>query len=105
MRHNGCSSHAAPVRDLWSHLLRAAPVGPLLLGALPAAGVLRPPSGGGRRPAEWGGVIGPVEFIRDVLRDPETGAPFVLYPAQERFLREALTPGSDGRLSYPELVF
>ncbi|MBE3602161.1 hypothetical protein IMX07_00820 [bacterium] len=47
----------------------------------------------------------PVAFIRDVLRDPETGKPFELYPAQERFIREALTPTPDGRLPYPELVF
>jgi len=49
-------------------------------------------------------VIGPIEFIREVLVDPETGQPFVLYPAQERFLREALTPGPDGRLPYAEMV-
>src|SRR5438067_12224919 len=47
----------------------------------------------------------PVAFVREVLRDPETGQPFVLYPAQERFLREALTLTPDGRLRYPELVF
>ncbi len=48
----------------------------------------------------------PVAFITDVLRNPEDkGKPFVLYPAQERFLREALTPGADGRLPYPELVY
>jgi phage terminase large subunit-like protein len=28
-----------------------------------------------------------------------------LYEAQERFLRLALTPGADGRLPFPELVF
>ena len=50
-------------------------------------------------------MIGPIEFIREVLVDPETGQPFVLYPAQERFLREALTPGPDGRLPYAELVY
>lgn len=47
----------------------------------------------------------PVAFIAEVLRDPETGEPFVLYPAQERFLHEALTLTPDGRLPYPELVF
>src|SRR5439155_5210155 len=47
----------------------------------------------------------PVAFIREVLVDPETGEPFVLYEAQERFLREALTLTPDGRLRYPELVF
>ena len=50
-------------------------------------------------------MIGPLEFIREVLVDPETGQPFVLYPAQERFLREALTPGPDGRLPYTEMVY
>jgi len=34
----------------------------------------------------------PVAFVRRVLCDPETGRAFELYPAQERFLREALTP-------------
>ncbi len=47
----------------------------------------------------------PVAFIRAYLRNPETGEPFVLFPAEERFLREALIPGPDGRLRYPELVF
>ena len=47
----------------------------------------------------------PVAFVTEVLRNPETGEPFVLYPAQERFLREALTPGPDGLLPYPELLF
>ncbi len=47
----------------------------------------------------------PVAFIREVLRDPETGKPFALYAAQERFLREALMLAADGRLPYPELLF
>jgi phage terminase large subunit-like protein len=47
----------------------------------------------------------PIVFIREVLIDPETGTPFELYPAQERFLREAFTPTPDGRLRYPEIVF
>jgi hypothetical protein len=38
----------------------------------------------------------PTAFIKEVLVDPEAGKPFELYPAQERFLREALTPGADG---------
>ena len=37
--------------------------------------------------------------------NPETGRPFELYPAQERFLREALTVTPDGRLPYSELLF
>jgi hypothetical protein len=40
----------------------------------------------------------PTAFIREVLVDPETSAPFILYPAQEVFLRELLTPDVDGRL-------
>jgi len=42
----------------------------------------------------------PVAFVREVLVDPETGQPFVLYPAQERFLRAALTVGANGRLPF-----
>ncbi|HUY25908.1 MAG TPA: terminase TerL endonuclease subunit [Candidatus Binataceae bacterium] len=37
--------------------------------------------------------------------DPESGRPFELYAAQERFLREAFTPTDDGRLPYPEAIF
>src|ERR1700730_15024283 len=47
----------------------------------------------------------PVAFITEVLRDPETGRPFELYPAQERFLRAGFTPGRDGRLPFTELVY
>jgi phage terminase large subunit-like protein len=47
----------------------------------------------------------PVAFIREVLVNPETGKPFELYAAQERFIREAITPTSDGRLPFSELVF
>ncbi len=47
----------------------------------------------------------PVAFVREVLRDPETGKGFELYPAQKRFLREAFTLSQDGRLPYPELVY
>ena len=48
----------------------------------------------------------PIAFVRDVLRNPETNQPFVLYEAQERFLREALRVGPDGRLVsfYDELI-
>jgi phage terminase large subunit-like protein len=46
-----------------------------------------------------------IRFIADVLRNPETGRPFELYPVQERFLREAFTLTPDGRLPYPELVY
>lgn len=47
----------------------------------------------------------PVEFIRNVLINPETGRAFQLYPQQERFLREAFTPREDGTLPYPEIVY
>src|SRR5262249_38725243 len=41
----------------------------------------------------------------DVLRNPETGEPFTLYPAQERFLREGLTLRPDGTLPFGDLLF
>ena len=47
----------------------------------------------------------PVAFITECLVDPETGQPFVLYPAQVAFLRAALTLTDDGRLPAPELVY
>jgi hypothetical protein len=47
----------------------------------------------------------PLRFIADVLRNPETGQPFELYPAEAEFLQRALTPLPDGRLPYVELVF
>jgi hypothetical protein len=47
----------------------------------------------------------PAAFVRQVLRDPETRKPFGLYPAQERFLREAFTLTSEGRLPFPELLY
>jgi phage terminase large subunit-like protein len=47
----------------------------------------------------------PVAFVTEVLRDPETSRPFELYPAEVRFLREALTVTKDGRLPYPEMLF
>lgn len=47
----------------------------------------------------------PVGFVRDVLFDPETDEPFDLYPAEVEFLTRGLTPGADGRMPYPELVF
>ncbi len=47
----------------------------------------------------------PVAFVREALVNPETGKPFELYPAQERFLREGLTPTPGGRLPYRELLF
>ena len=47
----------------------------------------------------------PTAFIRDVLRDPETGRPFELFDAQRQFLGPAFTRKDDGRLLYPEQVF
>jgi len=47
----------------------------------------------------------PVAFVGEVLRDPETGKAFELYPAEERFLREAFTLKPDGRLPYPEAIY
>lgn len=48
--------------------------------------------------------VDPVTFVRDVLRNPETGAPFELFPRQERFLLEAFRLTPEGRLLYPEQV-
>jgi phage terminase large subunit-like protein len=47
----------------------------------------------------------PIEFIETVLHDPESGAPFVLLPAERDFLAHAFQTDDDGRLLYPELVF
>jgi phage terminase large subunit-like protein len=47
----------------------------------------------------------PIAFIREILRDPETGRPFELFEAQCQFLRHAFTRTNDGRLVYPEQVF
>jgi hypothetical protein len=46
----------------------------------------------------------PIPFA-EVLVNPETGEPFVLYEAERQFLREALTPTAAGALPYPELLF
>ena len=47
----------------------------------------------------------PIAFIERVMRDPETGKPFVLSDAERAFLSLAFTLDDDGRLRYPELVF
>ena len=47
----------------------------------------------------------PEEFAQTLLRDPETGAPFVLSDAEREFLKHAFQLNDDGRLRYPELVF
>ena len=44
----------------------------------------------------------PIEFIERVLRDPETGKPFDLFPAQRAFFQHAWQLRDDGRLLYPE---
>jgi hypothetical protein len=43
----------------------------------------------------------PLAFVADVIRNPETGRPFEMYPAEAEFLRRALTPLPDGRLMRP----
>jgi hypothetical protein len=55
------------------------------------------------RQARW--LADPAAFVREALINPETGRPFELYPAEERFFREALTVDADGRLPFPEMVF
>ncbi len=40
----------------------------------------------------------PVRFITEVLRNPETGQPFELYPAEAEFLRRAFTLTPEGKL-------
>lgn len=47
----------------------------------------------------------PVSFISEVLVNPETGAPFELYPEEIRFLRKGFTPKRDGSLPCAELLF
>jgi phage terminase large subunit-like protein len=47
----------------------------------------------------------PVSFIQEVLRNPEDGTPFVLYPKQKKFLRLAFKLNADGQLKFPELLF
>ena len=47
----------------------------------------------------------PVAFITEVLRNPETGAAFDLYPAQVEFFHRAFTLTGERRLPYPEIIF
>jgi phage terminase large subunit-like protein len=47
----------------------------------------------------------PISFIEQVLIDPETGKPFVLYAEQKMFLRNAFELDVDGRMKYTELCF
>ena len=47
----------------------------------------------------------PARFIEAVLRDPETGAPFKLLPAERAFIKLAFKSDRKGRLLYPELIY
>jgi hypothetical protein len=47
----------------------------------------------------------PTEFITEILHDPETGRPFILFEAERRFLEHAFKTGANGRLQYPEQVY
>jgi phage terminase large subunit-like protein len=47
----------------------------------------------------------PISFIQEVLCDPETQRPFVLYREQIVFLREAFRLKPEGRMAHTELVF
>ena len=47
----------------------------------------------------------PLDFIEQVLRDPETGKPFELFPAQRQFFQYAWQRNDDGRLVFPEQCF
>jgi hypothetical protein len=47
----------------------------------------------------------PVAFINEVLRDPETGKPYTLLPAELEFLKHALNTRPDGRMLYPQLLY
>jgi hypothetical protein len=47
----------------------------------------------------------PCTFIRELLREPRAGKPYVLFPEQERFIREAFTLTPAGRLPYSTAVY
>jgi phage terminase large subunit-like protein len=44
----------------------------------------------------------PISFITEVLRNPQTGKPFELFPAQRQFFEHAWQLRDDGRLRYSE---
>lgn len=51
-------------------------------------------------------LLDPIAWIHRYLIHSETGMPFVLYPAEELFLREALTPDPNTlKLKYDEVIF
>ena len=47
----------------------------------------------------------PASFIERHLIEPQTGAPFVLLPAERTFLRHAFTLNEDGKLRYSEWIY
>lgn len=47
----------------------------------------------------------PAQFIAELLRDPDTGAPFKLLDAERAFLANAFKITHDGKLIYPEQVY
>jgi Terminase large subunit, ATPase domain len=47
----------------------------------------------------------PAAFITEVLRNPDTGKPFDLLPAELAFLRPAFQTDADGRLIYSEQIY
>jgi phage terminase large subunit-like protein len=47
----------------------------------------------------------PVSFITEILRDPETGKPFVLLDAERAFLEHAFRTDESGRLIFPEQLY
>jgi phage terminase large subunit-like protein len=47
----------------------------------------------------------PLSFIAEILRDPETGKPFVLLDAERAFLEHAYQTDASGRLVYPEQLY
>jgi phage terminase large subunit-like protein len=47
----------------------------------------------------------PLNFITEILRDPETSKPFVLLEAESAFLRHAYQIDDSGRLVYPEQLY
>jgi phage terminase large subunit-like protein len=47
----------------------------------------------------------PIAFIEHVMKDPESGKPFVLSDAERQFLALAFVLDDNGRLKHPELVF
>jgi len=53
----------------------------------------------------FAGYVGDPCGFAEQLLDPDTGRPFVLYPAERRFFEEALALTAEGALPFPELLF